>query len=266
MRARGVRLPSRPRDWLPLTVTAVFGTLLPFQLIAWGQQHIDSSTAAILMAVTPLFVLTLAHFFVPGSRLTPARVAGFVFSFAGVVFVVGPETLAGLGGDATLLGALASLGAALSYSVNSVYARRLGSVDPLQLSAGMLLASSVLCLPTGLFVAPDVGAWSFGALVSLAFLGLLSTGLATVLYFRIIQGPGPMFLSTVTYLVPAWAVLVGAVFLGETFEAGDLLGMLLILSGIALSEIGPRATVALRRSRLGNGRHERGMRAATEEA
>ena len=217
------------------------------------------------MAVTPLFVLTLAHFFVPGSRLTAARIAGFVASFAGVVFVVGPATLAGLRDDAALYGALASLAAALSYSVNSIYARRIGNVDPLRLSAGMLIASSALCFPGAAIEASGIGDITGRASFAIAFLGLLSTGLATVLYFRIIQGPGPMFLSTVTYLVPAWAVMVGAVFLGESFDLSDFAGMALILSGIALSEFGPRLLQSAR-TRLRGPHRDDGLRPLTEDA
>jgi drug/metabolite transporter (DMT)-like permease len=136
MRANGVKLPAFGRAWIPIAVMALLGNVLPFQLIAWGQQYIDSSLAGILMAVMPLFVLTLAHFFLPGSTLTPYRVAGFVIGFSGVVAIIGPEALGGLSDNTALWGAIAALGAALSYSINSIYARRLGAADPIQLSAG----------------------------------------------------------------------------------------------------------------------------------
>lgn len=249
MRASGVRLPRSPRAWVPILVLAVFGNLLPFQLVAWAQQYIQSSMAGVLMAIMPLFVLTLAHFFVPGARLTPCRVAGFVIGFAGVVFVIGPDALSGVADNAALWGALAVLGAALSYAVNSIYARRLGAANPVQLSAGMMLAASVLMIPAA---AQDVSLTvvpSAASLAALLALGLLSTGLATVLYFRVIQGPGPTFLSLVNYLVPAWAVLAGAWFLDESLALPVYFGLALILCGIAVSELGPR-TVRAVRSRL----------------
>ncbi len=87
-----------------MLVMAILGNVLPFQLIAWAQLHIASSMAGVLMAVMPLFVLTLAHFFVPGARLTPLRIAGFVMGFIGVVCVIGPDALRGLGGNMVPLG------------------------------------------------------------------------------------------------------------------------------------------------------------------
>ena len=238
MWAKGVQLPTRSRAWVPMIVLAVLGNVLPFRLIAWAQNHIDSSLAGILMSVMPLFVLTLAHFFLPGSRLTPSRISGFILGFAGVVVIVGPEALGGLRDNMALWGALAALGAAFSYSVSSIYALRLGATDAVQLSGGMLLAACLISIPGAIADAPIVAAPGTAAILSLAVLGLLSTGLATLLYFRLVQGPGPAFLSIVNYLVPVVAVLAGALLLDESVSSSVFGGMALILSGIALSELG----------------------------
>ncbi|MGB5511963.1 MAG: DMT family transporter, partial [Woeseiaceae bacterium] len=240
MRASGVRLPRTVQGWKPMLVMAVFGNLLPYQLVAWAQQHLDSSVAGVLMAVTPLFVLTLAHFFLPYAHLTPFRIAGFLLGFVGVVFVIGPASFSALDGNMVLWGALAVLAAAFSYSVNSVYARRLGATDPVQVSAGMLLMTSLLCLPQAVIGMPSLSMPTMSAVAALLALGLLSTGFATIIYFRVVQGPGPTFLSLVSYLVPACAVIVGALFLDESLAASAYFGLALILGGIALSELGPR--------------------------
>ena len=246
MTASGIRLPTSARAWMPMLVMAVLGNALPFHLIAWAQQHIDSSLAGILMSVMPLFVLTLAHFFLPGSKLTPSRIVAFVVGFAGVVVVIGPDAFGGINENMALWGAIAVLGAAFSYSVSSIYARRLGASNPVQLSAGMLLVASLITLPAAGFDVSSVVSPSVGAVASLAVLGLLSTGLATLLYFRLVQGPGPAFLSLVNYLVPGCAVIAGAVFLGEAVSSSVYAGMALILLGIALSELGERANAVLR--------------------
>lgn len=136
----GGTLPGPGRAWWPMVVLAVFGNVLPFHLIAWSQLYIDSSLAGILMAVMPLFVLTLAHFFVPGARLTLARASGFLVGFAGVAIVIGPDFAVGVEGNFAFWGAMAALGAALSYSISAIYARRLGTGDPVRRSAGMLLS------------------------------------------------------------------------------------------------------------------------------
>ena len=241
MWAKGIELPTDGRAWVPMIVLAILGNVLPFRLIAWAQNHIDSSLAGILMSVVPLFVLTLAHFFLPGSRLTPSRVAGFILGFAGVILIIGPEALGGLRDNMSLWGAVAVMGAALSYSVSSIYARRLGATDAVQLSTGMLLAACLISIPGAIADAPIVATPGTAALLSLAVLGLLSTGLATLLYFRLVQGPGPAFLSIVNYLVPVVAVLAGALLLDESLSSSVFGGMALILSGIALSELGGRA-------------------------
>ncbi len=246
MRSAGVRLPTTVRDWVPMAITAVFGNLLPFSLIAWAQQHIDSSTAAILMAMNPLFVLTLAHFLLPGARLTVSRLAGFAVGFVGVLLVVGAGHGDELSANVTFAGSIAAVGAALSYAVNSVYARRIGPVNPLQLSAGMLIASSIMSLPTALLDVSAVASVTPATAAAVAFLGFLSTGLASALYFRLIQGPGPAFLSLISYLVPAWGIVVGILFLGETVTVAGGIGMALILCGIACSELAPRLARAVR--------------------
>ena len=252
LRLTGDSLPAPGRAWWPMVVLAVFGNVLPFHLVAWSQQHIDSSLAGILMAVMPLFVLTLAHFLVPGARLTLYRAVGFVVGFAGVVVIIGPEFLHGLNGNVAFWGAIAVLGAALSYSISTIYARRLGAGDPVRRSAGMLIVASIMSLPAAAVELPAITTPSIGAAAALAVLGLLSTGFATLLYFRLVQGPGPTFLSLVNYLVPAWAVIAGALFLDESLSLSALVGLMLILSGIAFSEIGPRAmrTMQAMRSRF----------------
>ncbi len=237
LRLSGVGLPRHWRDWLPMGVMAVLGNVLPFQLIAWGQQSVTSSVAGVLMAVTPLFVLTLAHFFIPGDRLTPSRLLGFALGFVGVALVIGPESLSHLTHDTAVLGSLAVLAAALSYAVNSVYARRLGATHPTQLAVGMLIVATLLSLPSTALEGVQIAQPGVGAIIAIALLGTLSTGLATVLYFRVIQGPGPTFLSIVNYLVPAWAVAIGVIFLDESLTVAIGAGLVLILAGIAIGEV-----------------------------
>jgi drug/metabolite transporter (DMT)-like permease len=249
LRLTGGSLPAPGRKWWPMFVLALFANVLPFHLIAWSQQHIDSSLAGVLMAVMPLFVLTLAHYFVPGARLTIYKTVGFVVGFGGVVVIIGPDFVRGVDGNLALWGAIAALGAALSYSISTIYTRRLGAGDPVRRSAGMLIAASLMSLPAAALDLPAVATPSLAAAAALAVLGLLTTGFATLLYFRLVQGPGPTFLSLVNYLVPAWAVIAGALFLDEALSPTVFIGLTLILFGIALSEIGPRLSRFVRATR-----------------
>lgn len=249
LRLTGDSLPKPGRAWWPMAVLAIFGNVLPFHLVAWSQQHIESSLAGVLMAVMPLFVLTLAHFFVPGARLTLYRAIGFLIGFTGVVIIIGPDFANGFDGNVAFWGAIAVLGAALSYSISTIYARRLGAGDPVRRSAGMLIVASLMSLPVAALEIPSITTPSIGSVAALGILGLLATGFATLLYFRLVQGPGPTFLSLVNYLVPAWAVIAGAVFLDESLSFSVFVGLSLILCGIALSEIGPRVSRVARAMR-----------------
>ena len=239
LRYSGSRLPPPGRGWAAIGLVAALGTIIPFNLVAWAQQHIDSSLTAVLMAIMPLYVITLSHYFVPGQRLNAFRVAGFALGFAGVLMVIGPD-LGSLGSSNVELWAmLAALAAALSYAAGSVMARRIGEQDPLTLSSGTLLVSAVC---TGAFALPKVNSiqWPVApeSAAAIAILGVIATALSTVLFFQLVQGPGPAFLSIVNYLVPAWAVLVGAIILNEPLSGVMLGGLALILTGIAISEAG----------------------------
>ena len=167
-----------------------------------------------------------------------------------MLFVIGPGSIGGLGDGAALIGALAVLLATFSYACNGVYARRLPETDPLGLAVGMTLMSTMLCVPKLATSVNDIVSPTPAAALSLLALGLLASGVATIIYFRLIRGPGPAFLSQVAYFMPVWAVFAGAVFLGEKISSSVYAGLGLILMGIAVSEFGPRLTrmLTVRRS------------------
>lgn len=236
------RVPRGRRLWLYFLLIALLGNLLPFSLITWGQRDIDSGLAGILMAVMPLATLALAHLFVPGERLNAYRVGGFLFGFAGVVVLVGPEALLTIGGEGgALVPMLAVLGGALCYGVSSILARLRPSSDALSSAAAVTMLAALMSLPLGV----DAGGMRLSALSppvigAVLFLGVLSTGLAMIVYFRLIQSAGPSFTSQLNYLIPLWAVFIGIVFLGEQPTLVHLLGLGFILGGILLSRREPR--------------------------
>ena len=227
------------RAWLFFLAIALTGNCMPFWLISWGQQGIDSGLAGILMAVMPITTLVLAHFFVHGERLNGAKAVGFGLGFLGVVALIGPDTLLELRGTGTaLLYELAVLGGAVLYAVNTIIARRRPKGDALAAAAAVMIVGGAIMVPA---------AWSGGtpwpaaiggeAAAALAFLGIASTAAATVVFFKLIAIAGPTFVSLINYLIPVWAVLVGAIFLGERPEWAALGALALILAGIALSEL-----------------------------
>ena len=236
-----------PRLWVFLVLIALFGNVLPFSLIAWGQQRIDSGLAGILMAVMPLATLALAHWYVPGERLTPWRVGGFLLGFSGVVVLMGPGALLGAATDhARLLPMLAVLGGAFCYAVSAVLARLRPASEPLPSAAVTTLIAAGLMVPAtvspGTAVIPAAATWL--SLAAVAGLGVFSTAWASIIYFHLIKSAGPAFVSQLNYLIPLWAVLVGMVFLAERPRANQLYALVLILGGVLVTQLEHRRVLA----------------------
>jgi drug/metabolite transporter (DMT)-like permease len=239
----GKRLPGWGRHWPFFIAMALVGNCIPFWLISWGQQGIDSGLAGILMAIMPLTTLVLAHHFVAGERLNRFRVGGFVTGFGGIVILVGPEAVLEFdGGGSALVSELAVLAGAVCYAVATIVARCRPDSDALVAASGVMIAAAMIMAPVAAF---NDGVRSFdlsplGA-SAIFLLGVMSTALATVVYFKLITLAGPSFLSLINYLIPLWAVLLGTVLLGEKPEWTALIALVLVLSGIALSEVGSGA-------------------------
>jgi len=225
-------------SWLLIIALAIFGDCLPFYLISWGQQAVDSSIAGILMAVMPLTTIVLAHFSVPGEKLNIYRVIGFIFGFLGIIVLLGPAAFAQMeGGTAVIISMLAILAGALSYAINTVLAKRLPKGSLLAISTAVLAVASIIMLPTFLITQEEWGIeYNSGGLLSLLLLGLFPTALATIIYFAVIARVGPSFLSQINYLIPVWAVLMGIVFLNESIGLNAYIALVIILLGIAIAQ------------------------------
>jgi drug/metabolite transporter (DMT)-like permease len=238
VRARGLRLPPLAGVWRQYAVLALVGNALPFYLIAWGQQSIDSALAGILISVMPLATLVLAHYFVHGEEITRSRALGFVLGFLGIVLLMGPDALTGLGATLHLVSELAVLAGALCYAANTVIARRSVKGDVLVTSAGVLLIASAISVPFALVVdrpwtlTPDAL-----SIASVVWMGVGPTGVATIFYFLIVGSAGPTFMSLVNYISPCVALFLGVAILNEEPGPNAYAGLLLILSGIALSQL-----------------------------
>lgn len=248
---RGERLPSGADVWLAFAGMGFVNNLVPFSLIVWGQTQIASGLASILNATTPLFTVLVAHALTDDEKMGPGRVAGVAVGFGGVVLMIGPQALEGIGDK--VLGQLAVLGAALCYALAGVYGRRFRrmGVPPLVTATGMLTMSTVMLVPLALAVerpwtlpAPPLAVW--GAVAGLAF---LSTALAYLFYFRLLASAGAANMSLVTFLIPVTAILLGVVVLGETLDPRHLAGMTLIGLGLAAIDGRPLARLSIGRLR-----------------
>ena len=234
------RLQSGGRAWTFFVLIAFFGNALPYSLISWGQSFIDSGLTGILMAVMPLFTLGLAHFFIPGERMNFFRALGFVFGFIGVIVLMGPESLLGLAEvDETFVPMLAVLAGAVSYAVSAILSRLRPDDDAFGAALATTLLATLMVVPVGLD-SGELGATLQGsmlALLAVAGLGVFSTAAAAVVYFRLVARAGPGFISQLNYLIPVWAVVIGALFLDEQPQMNHLYALALILGGILVTQL-----------------------------
>ena len=247
------RLPWPGREgWAVAFGMGMLNAALPFCLIVWAQTRIESGTASILNATTPLFTALAAHLLLRDERLTPGRVAGLAAGLAGVAVLIGPDAIRGLGGD--VLAQAAVVAAAVSYAFAAVLGRsyaRLG-VAPMAAAAGQLICAAAVLAPVALMVdrpwtlaPPSAATW--GAVLGIA---LLSTALAYVLLFRLLATAGATNTSLVTLVVPVSAVLLGVLFLGERLHPEQAVGMALIAGGLLVSD-GRLGSLLGRRRELG---------------
>jgi drug/metabolite transporter (DMT)-like permease len=231
VRLRGLALPASPGLWGAFFVMGLINALVAQGLIVWGQTHIDSGLASILVSATPLFSVVLAHFLTSEERATVARLAGVLLGVAGVAVLIGPEALQGLGQHA--MGQLAVLAGALCYACAGIYGRRFKGLPPVIPAAGQATCAALILLPIVLVVErpwtvrPSAVAWA--ALLGLA---LVSTALANLIFFRVLAAAGATNVMLVNVLVPVSALLLGALVLGERPSWTAFAGMACIAAGL----------------------------------
>jgi drug/metabolite transporter (DMT)-like permease len=220
---------------VPFVVLGALNNALPYWLLSFAETRIDSGLAAIIQAAAPILTVLLAMRIDPSQRVHGFRLFGIGLGFVGVALLVGVQE----GGE--LIGALAVIGTATCYALSVLYAgRAVRTFPPLEVSIGQLAVGALLTAPIALAQLPSETPPT-DALVAIAVLGAFGTGLAYLLYFALIARAGASRAILVTYLVPAFALVYGAVFLDEPVTGSALAGLALILAGTAL------ATGAVRR-------------------
>ncbi len=239
LRFQGLSLPRNISAWVAFSVLGVLGNLLPFYLIAWGQQFINSGMAGVIMAIMPLVTIVLAHNFIAGESINRFKLLGFLTGISGVVLLLGPVIL---GEKQELLGAISVFFAACCYASNTIVARRLPNYGPLVTGTGVLIVSCIVAcaLLVNAISGNERFEYSYSSIASLVWLGVGPTGIASVVYYLLVQRAGPTFLSNINYLIPAVAYFSGAVFLNEEIKLQSFLALLVILAGIAVSRIRSR--------------------------
>ncbi|MBI3434960.1 MAG: EamA family transporter [Proteobacteria bacterium] len=244
---RGARLTA---PWHAFVAVGILNNALPFSLIFWGQLHIPSGLASVLIATTPFFTLVVSHFATADDRITPQRVVGLAAGLIGVALMVGPDMLRVL--DVNVAAQFACLIAALSYTLGGVYWRRYRSVPPITASAGALASSTlIMIVVAATFERPWTIAWpSMAAVGATLALGIFATAFGYIIFFRVLARAGATNVMLVSFLIPVTAILLGTVLLGERFSPNHFAGMVAIAIGLAAIDGRPlRALAAYVRSR-----------------
>ena len=228
------QLPRNPRTYGHLVVMSVINIVLPFSLITWAEQTVDSALASILNATVPLFVIVIAALFLHDERITVNRLAGLAVGFIGVAILVGFDPGDVAGGD--VAGEIALIGSTVSYAVGNVYAKRnvhgLRPMIPALFQVGFaLVITTVLAF---LFERPLAIAMTAEALFAVVWLGIFGSGMAYLLYFRILGRWGATRTSLVAYLLPVYGIALGALVLNEPVGLTLLVGTGLVIGGVAL--------------------------------
>jgi len=221
------------KEWTPLLLLGVTNVAIPFFLISWGEQSIDSTVAAILDATVPLFTILIAHYLLHDDKMTVPKVVGLLIGFAGVVILMSKDIGASFG---SVLGQLAVVLACVFYAGSSVFARKTTEDTPgILRSAGPLLSATVIMWLTTFLIERPVKIPHLGITwIALLFLGVFGSGLAFVLSYYLLHEIGPTRTSMVTYLFPIGGVILGVIFLNEELSWQLLAGTILVIASLAV--------------------------------
>ncbi len=230
---------SFPRGmiWVPILGSALFGYTLPFTLISWGQERVDSGIASILMATMPLFTLAMAQIFTDDEKPNLYTIAGFVIALVGVLLLFGFDKLASLGDESVRQYAIAF--GAVSFGLNAIITKQLTGLKWQTMTASLMVVSVILALPLLYFV--NWSEVSAGPLIwtSVVYTGLAPTALGAVLIILVVQRQGASFLSQLNFIVPVVGVVCAVVFLKEDLPANAAMALLVILCGVAIARRRP---------------------------
>jgi len=226
-------LPRRPRMYGHLLVMAIVNITIPFLLITWAEQSVDSSLAAILTSPVPLFAIVLSAVFLADEPIRVNGVIGLIVGFIGVIIITSPG-LTGSGGS--IAGEIALLGAALSYAVGAVYSRRnVRGLPPMVPAVFQVTFAAIITGTLALaFEHPWTATPDTEAILSILWLGIFGSGLAYLLVFRLFANWGATRTTLIAYVIPPVGIILGFLVLHEPIDARILLGTALVVSGVGL--------------------------------
>lgn len=239
LRFNGQKLPGWDRIWIHLSIMALVHNAAPYVLVAWGSQTVDSGLSAIITSTAPLFTIILAHYMVSDDRMTSAKLIGVFVAFGGMIALLGPSIQSGL--SASLEGIMAILAASLCYGVATVYTRKylrglpslVGPTAQLIVASGFLLPLSLLLERPYQLPIPSVT-----SLLTWIAAAVFCSGVAFIIFYRLIDMASPSFVSMVSYLIPIVGAGLGVLVLGERLPWNAYLGFTIILIGVMIANGG----------------------------
>ena len=233
IRFRGLRLPVSGSDWKLLIVTGVLSFTLNYGLLFWGEQHISSGLAALLQATIPAFGLVIAHFYLPGERMTWPKIIGVVLGVAGVGVVFSNQLK--IAGGQALAGCVALVLSSVFVAYSNVLVKARGqNLDPVILAAGQMFFGMIPLLLIGIPLEgnPLKFHWTPMAVVAMLYLALVGSVLAFVLYYWLVHNIDVTKSMLISLVTPVVAVILGMVVLGEELSWRTLAGGAMIMLGI----------------------------------
>lgn len=219
------------------------GSAIPFFLISSAEQTIDAGLAGVLMSPMPLLTLALSAIILRNEKINFLKVLSFFIAAFGLVILFGFENLSQLGGNnrAEFIAQLIVLLAAICYGVNSIVSKLVPKINFISLATGTTIASAILITPFAIIAEPF---WleNFGtqSIIAITFQGILGTALANLMFFKIIELKGPVFLSLINFQIPLIAYFSGVIFLGEIIKFNVLISLTMILCALYLNHISSR--------------------------
>ena len=233
MGARSASLPRDPHTWRMLLLQAVFNSIGAWTVLAWGQQYVDSGLASVLNSTSPIFVFFITALVTRHKLLGGRKLAGAILGVFGVAMIVGTDTLRGLGDQ--MAGQIACLIGAALYAGAAIYGKRFAHISAVATATGTMIWASIVLVPLALLLDQP---WTLNpgpmALAATAILSIFCTGIALLIYFRLVRTLGSMGVASQSFLRAGIGVVLGIVFLGETFTLPVATGLCAAIAGVAL--------------------------------
>jgi len=223
-----------------LIIVGIIGNFIPFFLISWAEQYIQSNIAGLLMSLGPIMTLVLAHFFTKDDRFTSTKFFSIIIGFLGALFIIDFKTFFNLEAESqvSLLAKLAVILAALGYMVSNIIAyNKLDKMNAVTITTFATLFGAIFSIPFLLYSEYLNPSYiSYTSSLSIIYLGLFPTAIAFQFRYYITKNSGPIFLSYVAYLIPGFAVIWGYLILGEKISITSMMGIILVLLGVYIGQ------------------------------